>query len=118
MKDKFKITHKEKTMGKIDIETLSTNHLINNNKVLKKNRRFETLRLYNFHLVRTNKISFEKYKKGVISLKILIDNNWDKLIAFTSSNTKKEEESSLNFFVQKFEQETTSTEKRKRKLRR
>ncbi len=105
-------------MTTIDIGTLSNNDLIHNHKVFKKDRRLETLRLYNFHLVRTNKISFEKYKKGVVSLKILIDNNWDKLIAVTSSNTKKEEESSLNFFVKKFEQETTPTEKRKRKLRR
>lgn len=101
-------------MGKIDIETLSTNHLINNNKVLKKNRRFETLRLYNFHLVRTNKISFEKYKKGIVSLKIIIDNNWDKLFLFTSS--KKEEKSSLNSLAQEVEEETTL--KKKRKLRR
>lgn len=105
-------------MTTIDIGTLSNNDLIHNHKVFKKDRRLETLRLYNFHLVRSNKISFEKYKKGVVSLKILIDNNWDKIIAVTSSNTKKEEESSLNFFVQKFEQETTSTEKRKRKVRR
>lgn len=93
-----------------DVGTLSNNDLIHNHKVLKKDRRLETLRLYNFHLVRTNKISFEKYKKGVISLKNLIDNNWDKIITVTS-NTEKEEENPLNHLVQKTEQ------KRKSKLR-
>jgi hypothetical protein len=66
---------------------LSNEDLVNNSKVLKKNRRLETIREYNFHLVQTNKISFEKYKKGVDSLKIQVERNWDKFIPI-----KKEEE--------------------------
>lgn len=72
-------------------KTISIEDLINNNIVLKRSRRLETLRKYNFHLVQTNKISFEKYKKGVDSLKIQVEKNWDKFIPI-----KKEEEVNLH----------------------
>lgn len=102
-------------MTTIDIGTFSNNDLIHNYKIFKKDKRLETLRLYNFHLVRTDKISFEKYKKGVISLKKLIDNNWNKIILVPTLYIEKDEENSMNFLVQQFEQETTEAKTKKRK---
>jgi hypothetical protein len=72
-------------------KTISTKDLVNNSKVLKRSRRLEILRRYNFHLVKTNKISFNHFKKGVDSLKKLVENNWDKFVAVTpiiTENTK------------------------------
>jgi hypothetical protein len=72
-------------------KTISTKDLVNNSKVLKRSRRLEILRKYNFHLVKTNKISFNHFKKGVDSLKKLVENNWDKFVAVTpiiTENTK------------------------------
>ena len=62
--------------------TISTDDLIKSNKLLIKNRKFETLRKYAFHLVSKNKISFEKYQITSKRLKIIIDTNWNKYVAF------------------------------------
>jgi hypothetical protein len=62
--------------------TISTDDLIKSNKLLIKNRKFETLRKYAFHLVSKDKISFEKYQSTSKRLKIIIDTNWNKYVAF------------------------------------
>ncbi len=56
-KDENRNTHSK---GVEKESELSNEDLVNNSKVLKKNRRLETLRKYNFHLVQTNKIPIKK----------------------------------------------------------
>jgi hypothetical protein len=62
--------------------TISNDDLIKLNKLLIKNRKFETLRKYAFHLVSKDKISFEKYQSTSKRLKIIIERNWNNYVAF------------------------------------
>lgn len=89
-KEKMSKTNEQNLEGSVH-KTIPIEDLVNNNKVIKKNRRIETLRKYNFYLNRT---SFDKYKKGVNSLKRLKDKNWSKFIPASVDSLKFEKSKS------------------------
>lgn len=72
----------------MSVNPIKTLEIFDTTRFIRKNRRIETLRKLNFHFERTNKISFDKYKKCVISLKIIVDRNWNDFVLACASQKK------------------------------